>query len=63
MTKFPDLPEKSWLRPDEVATFCRVSVRTVYRWIDEEKLTVRKYGRKSLRIYRDSVVRLGEGRA
>jgi excisionase family DNA binding protein len=29
-----DLPNKPMLRPDEVATFWRVSVKTIYRWID-----------------------------
>jgi excisionase family DNA binding protein len=28
------LPDKELLRPDEVAAFWRVSVKTVYRWID-----------------------------
>jgi len=29
-----DLPQKSLLRPDEVAAFWSVSVKTIYRWID-----------------------------
>jgi excisionase family DNA binding protein len=29
-----NLPDKKYLRPDEVAAFWRVSVKTVYRWID-----------------------------
>ena len=29
-----NLPDKELLRPDEVAKFWRVSVKTVYRWID-----------------------------
>lgn len=29
-----ELPNKSLLRPDEVAALWSVSVRTVYRWID-----------------------------
>ena len=29
-----DLPDKKLLRPDEVAAFWRVSVSTIYRWID-----------------------------
>jgi excisionase family DNA binding protein len=28
------LPEKELLRPDEVAAFWSVSVKTIYRWID-----------------------------
>ena len=29
-----NLPDKELLRPDEVAKFWRVSVKTIYRWID-----------------------------
>jgi len=29
-----DLPNKTLLRPDEVAAFWSVSVKTIYRWID-----------------------------
>ena len=29
-----DLPSKTLLRPDEVAAFWSVSVKTIYRWID-----------------------------
>ena len=29
-----DLPAKQLLRPDEVAAFWSVSVKTIYRWID-----------------------------
>ena len=29
-----DLPDKKLLRPDEVAAFWRVSVKTVYRWVE-----------------------------
>lgn len=28
------LPKKEMLRPDEVAAFWRVSVKTIYRWVD-----------------------------
>ncbi|MFH2074439.1 MAG: helix-turn-helix domain-containing protein [Pseudomonadota bacterium] len=28
------LPDKDLLRPDEVAAFWSVSVKTIYRWID-----------------------------
>ena len=28
------LPQKELLRPDEVAAFWSVSVKTIYRWID-----------------------------
>jgi len=32
--RFDDLPEKSLLRPEEVAGFLSVSLRTVYRWYE-----------------------------
>jgi excisionase family DNA binding protein len=28
-----ELPRKKYLRPDEVADFWRVDVKTVYRWV------------------------------
>lgn len=57
MTKYADLPEKTLLRPDEVARFFSVSIRTVYGWVDMGRLQGNKYG-KVLRIYRESVLRL-----
>ncbi len=51
------LPQKDLLRPDEVATYFRVSLRTVYRWIDEGKLKALKVGKKVTRIKRDAVLR------
>jgi excisionase family DNA binding protein len=59
MTKFADLPEKTLLRPDEVAKFMSVHVVTVYRWADEGKVDSIKVG-KVLRIYRESVVGLAK---
>lgn len=34
MDKMTNLPDKKYLRPDEVAAFWRVSVKTVYRWVE-----------------------------
>ena len=31
-TELEDLPRKTYLRPDEVARFLGVSLKTVYRW-------------------------------
>lgn len=39
-----DLPNKSLLRPDEVAAFWSVSVKTIYRWIDMGILEAVKKG-------------------
>lgn len=55
-----DLPDKDLLRPDEVAKFWRVSVKTVYRWIDIGIMPgVKKGG--TLRIAREDAEK-AEGR-
>lgn len=46
------LPEKQMLRPDEVAEFWRVSVKTVYRWIDLGIIPAEKKG-GALRVRRE----------
>lgn len=38
------LPEKELLRPDEIADFWRVDVKTVYRWIDLGIIPAEKKG-------------------
>ncbi len=53
--QYGDLPEKTLLRPDEVAAFLRVSVKTVYRWVAKGLLDAVRL-KKSLRIYRRSVL-------
>jgi len=60
MTKFADLPEKTLLRPGEVAIFFSVSVKTVYGWVEAGKLDASRASGKSLRIYRESVVKLAK---
>ena len=50
------LPQKELLRPDEVAAYFSVTVRTVRRWIGEGKLkAVRVFG--VTRIPRKEVVK------
>ena len=39
-----ELPEKELLRPDEVAAFWRVDVKTIYRWIDLGIIPAEKKG-------------------
>ena len=39
-----EIPPKVLLRPDEVAAFWKVSVKTVYRWIDIGILSAVKKG-------------------
>lgn len=50
-----ELPDKTLLRPDEVAPFLRVSLATVYRMKDEGELESKKI-RGSVRITRESVL-------
>jgi excisionase family DNA binding protein len=54
-----DLPEKKYLRPDEVAAFWSVSVKTIYRWVDMGVLEAVKVG-GCLRVSRDAVNNLGK---
>ena len=55
--EFLDLPLKTLLRPDEVARFMSVSMKTVYRWYHTGLIDGAK-ARRSLRIYRDSILKL-----
>ena len=51
-----DLPDKSPLRPGEVAIYLSISVKTVYGWIAEGKLDAVKVGpSQSIRITREAV--------
>jgi excisionase family DNA binding protein len=55
--KYQDLPDKTLLRPNDVASFLSVSLKTVYRW--HRLGTIRGIKVKgSLRIYRDSIMKL-----
>jgi excisionase family DNA binding protein len=45
------------LRPDEVARFFSVSLKTVYRWYHSGLIAGAK-AKKSVRIYRDSILKL-----
>jgi excisionase family DNA binding protein len=51
------LPKKDLLRPDEVAAYFSLSVRTVYAWIDQGKLEAFRVG-GSLRIAAEAVEKL-----
>jgi len=61
-TEFLDLPHKTFLRPYEVATFLSVSLKTVYRWHGSGLIEGTKF-KRSLRIYKDSILKLIEGDA
>jgi excisionase family DNA binding protein len=59
-TDFGDLPSKTLLRPEEVALFLSVSLKTVYRWYHSGIIDGTKMNR-CLRIRRDSVLKLIDG--
>jgi excisionase family DNA binding protein len=53
------LPDKELLRPDEVAKYLSLSVKTIYGWIAEGKLDAVKVGPfQVLRIPREGVINL-----
>ena len=58
-TYLKDLPPKSLLRPNDVASFLSVSLKTVYRWYRLGEIKGTKI-KGSLRIYRDSIMKLIE---
>lgn len=49
---------KSLLRVNEAALVLNVSRWTVYRWVDEGKLSATKIGKQSLRVIGNSVDKL-----
>lgn len=55
--KFQDLPDKTLLRPNDVALFLSVSLKTVYRWYRLGAIQGIKV-KGSLRIYRHSILKL-----
>ena len=52
-----DLPDRTLLRPSEVASFFRVSTKTVYRWYRTGAIEGIKV-KGSLLIYRHSIRKL-----
>jgi excisionase family DNA binding protein len=57
LLNFEELPRKSLLRPQEVADFLNVSLRTVYRWYEMGMLEGTRL-KGSMRIFRESVIKL-----
>lgn len=57
-----DLPNKTFLRVDEVARFFDVSPKTVYTWCELGLLRACNINGNSLRIFRDSIIELMEKR-
>jgi excisionase family DNA binding protein len=52
------LPEKDLLRPDEVAAYFGVSLRTIYYWLDWGPLERVKLSARATRITRASVLKM-----
>ena len=54
-----DLPNKALLRPDEVAAYYSVDVRTVYLWIEEGIIqNAIRVTKKTIRIPREEAIRI-----
>ena len=51
------LPDKVLLRPDQVATYWSVTVRTIYRWIEQDTLPVVRTPGGQIRIPRAAMQR------
>jgi len=52
-----EIPFKLFYRPDEIANIVGISLRTVYRMIDDDKIKAIKIGR-NIRIERDEFLRI-----
>ena len=52
------LPNKELLRPGEVADYFSVTKKTIYRWVDEGKIDATKVAGRTLRIPRDSLLKI-----
>lgn len=50
--------DKQLLRVNEAARVLNVSRWTVYRWVEEGKLSATKIGKQSLRVIGDSINKL-----
>jgi excisionase family DNA binding protein len=54
-----NLPNKALLRPDEVADYFSVDVRTVYLWIEEGIIqNAIRVTKKTIRIPREEAIRI-----
>jgi len=56
---YPDLPNKTFLTPQETADFLRISKRKVYYMAQMSILDTVKVGH-SLRIHRDSIIKISQ---
>ena len=54
-----NLPNKALLRPDEVADYFSVDVRTIYLWIEEGIIqNAIRVTKKTIRIPREEAIRI-----
>jgi excisionase family DNA binding protein len=57
----PELPNKKYLTPQEVAAFYNLNVKTLYGWIAEGKLNAERIGpSRVLRIRREVAEQLSQ---
>lgn len=52
------LPNKQRFAPIEAAIYLGVSVKTIYRWIDNGKLKAVKVGDKLIKISREEIIEI-----
>jgi len=53
------LPDKAHFRPDEIASYFDVHVRTVYRWLEEKQMPCLRLPGGDLRVPRNAVLQFG----
>lgn len=53
----PQIPDKQYFRPEEVAKFLDQPLRTIYYWLEKDKIKHLHYGRKT-RIKREELERV-----
>lgn len=55
-----ELPNKERFRPDEVAKYLDMSVKTIYSWIATGKMNAIRTGGRALRIPREEIIKIQE---
>lgn len=60
--KFTEEPLSPWVIPVEAATYARVNVKTIYRYIENGTLPASRFGPRCVRIRREDLLALLDGR-
>lgn len=53
----PEIPDKQWFRPDEVAELINIPLRNVYFWIQRDRIEHVRFGGR-IRISHQEVERI-----